>query len=218
MSEDSLPWFAAETVAKMAVSAVPFGGPALELYEAIRERRSLRAQLTVEQVTEAVGIERLVQRVSESAEFEALLAEALDAAIRSGLEAKRRLLAKAIVNAATDDARLDESQMIVQALRDLDAPQIRALERIRLAEDQAAGSDPTDSDARQAMREAANQAGGRESEAVVAVLVRTGVVAPPSLIGGGIGVAYVSDFGRRLLDSLRSIEDDSDVSTSASGS
>jgi hypothetical protein len=79
-------------------------------------------------------VDRFAARLSSPPEFEALVVNTLDSAARTGYEAKRRLLAKVVINAALDDARVDESSLMAQA-RDLDAPHVRALVRIRLAFD-----------------------------------------------------------------------------------
>lgn len=193
-----------ETASKVAVAAVaPYGGSLVMVWEAVRNQFTSRVQLTAENVADAVGIDRLAERLSESPEFEALFVNALDSAARTGYEPKRRLLARVVINAALDDSVIDESWLIEQALRDLDAPHLRALERIRLAVD----SLPPDSPNR-ARSKAAVTAGALEPESVRAVLVRTGVAAAPMFPGGGIGIAYVSQFGRDILESLHRLAEE----------
>lgn len=203
MPDEKLPVAVVETLAKVAVAAlVPYGGSAVMAWEAVRNRVASRVQLTAENVADAIGIDRLAERLSESPEFEALFINALDSAARTGYEPKRRLLAQVVINAALDDAVIDESWLVEQALRDLDAPHLRALERIRLAVDQF----PPDSTKDRA--DAAIAAGALEPESVRAVLVRTGVAAAPVFPGGGIGIAYVSQFGRAILADLHRLAEE----------
>jgi hypothetical protein len=152
--------------------------------------------------------------MAESPEFDALVVNALESAGRTGYEPKRRLLGRVVINAALDDAMIDRSQLVEMVLRDLDAPHIRALERIRAAYDVVHDADEDrklDADraspAVQIMlnrrADVAIEASRREPDAVVTVLIRTGVVEPAMMGGGGIGVARVTKFGRDLLGELR---------------
>jgi hypothetical protein len=70
----------------------------------------------------------------EDEEVEVLFIEGVEIAVRSGLKAKRRLLARVVAKAVLDDAEIEPAQLLVQAFRDLDAPHLRALVRIRNAE------------------------------------------------------------------------------------
>jgi hypothetical protein len=221
---DKLPAAIGETVAKASVALlVPYGGVLNIVYDAVRKRM----QKTTDEILREVDPVYFAQRCAESQEFEAIVVNALDAAARSGYEAKRRLLGRVVVNAAFDDAKVDESALLVQALRELDATHIRALERIRLAQDDY--DPPPDERANMAIQdqtqaterwrrlaeEAAINASTQEPAPVVAVLSRVGTVAPVSaLFGVGISTGTITPFGRSLLDELRratSAGDSSDV-------
>jgi hypothetical protein len=204
-----------ETTAKALVSLVPVvDSPALVIWEDLRERVIARMDVTATEILEAVNADDLARRMAESPEFEALVVNALERASRTGYEPKRRLLGRVVINAALDDAMVDRSQLVEIALRDLDAPRVRALERIRSEYD--AVHDPGEdekldegrgSPATQIMlnrrADVAIEASRREPAAVVAVLIRTGVAEPAMMGGGGIGVARVTKFGRDLLSELR---------------
>jgi hypothetical protein len=165
-------------------------------------------------VVDAVGAEKLAQRFIESPEFEALAVNAMESAARTGYEAKRRLLARVVINAARDDALVDESVLIQQALHELEGPHIRAAERLRSVYESCQmtpeylakypGQDPNQL-LHSKRRDACFQASRYEPAPVVATLVRTGMAAPPTLVGGGVGVAYITDFGRAVLDYLRDV-------------
>ncbi len=80
------------------------------------------------------GTAVLRARLEEDPEVEALVIEGLEAASRTGLDAKRKLLARVLAQAVTDDSKVERSQLIVQALRDIDAPHVRSLARIAAVE------------------------------------------------------------------------------------
>ncbi len=119
------------------LSQVPVVGEALAIV--VRDtysRRVAKAEDTVAEIAAgAGGVERLHARLSQEPMLDSLFIEAVEAAARTGLHDKRKLLAQIVSAAVLDDAKLDEAQLVVQALRDLDAPQIRALETARRFED-----------------------------------------------------------------------------------
>ena len=55
----------------------------------------------------------------------------LDYAMRTGVKRKRQLLARVVRKALSDDAVIDQAQLITDTLGQLDALHIRALERAR---------------------------------------------------------------------------------------
>jgi hypothetical protein len=190
-SEESYPTVG-DTLAKVALQLVPYVGPPLEtIYDDVRARLAAKARRTVSEIEELCGTERLLRRLTENPEIEAMFVAAVDSALRTGLERKRRYLARVVANAVLDDAKVDESELIVQALRDLDGPHLRALERLRHAEDSAHTDDAGKS---AAVQEAAKQ----EPAPIRAVLSGTGAVIPAPF--GGI--FRVSPFGRTLLTDL----------------
>lgn len=175
--------------------------------EDMRSRRDARFTTTMASIKNRVGdVDFLGRRLVEDEELEALFISGVSCAVDTGLDAKRRLLVQVISAAILDDAHVDESALIVQVLRDLDAPHFRSLERIRREQDD---------ELQDRSREA--PAGGwpsrdqhvvdmvsRESEPVVSALLRagtltlvTGGVVPG--IGGRLVVTGLSDFGRKLL-------------------
>lgn len=109
MTGDSPPSWA-ETAKRATLAAVPYVGGSLQVvYEDVRARRAAMAGETISDIVSATGEELLVQRLAEDPVAEALFVNAVDAAVRTGLEAKRRLLARAVAEAVIDEARLDES-------------------------------------------------------------------------------------------------------------
>lgn len=213
MTDESLPAAVAETLAKAAVAVlVPYGGGAVVIWEGVRDRLSGRMQRSANETFSQVDPDLLAARLADSPELDALLINALDSAARSGLEAKRRLLSKVVINAALDDARVDEGVLIEQAIRELEAPHLRAMARIDAAwkgrrveeQDRLRYPGQTDDQLLPSLQgEAAYEAGLREPDPVIATLVRAGVAAPATLIGGGIGVHKITTFGRSLLAELQ---------------
>ena len=115
----------------MLLALVPFGGTAQVLVEDTRARAANKASCTLDEIVEETGLERLRERLGENPELDALFAQGIDAAARTGYEAKRRLLGRLISAAVLDDAKVDESLLFVLALKYLDGPHIRALESLR---------------------------------------------------------------------------------------
>src|SRR5205809_1048172 len=84
-----------------------------------------------------------------------------------------------------------------------------ALTRLRNAEDtaQAVEVDGEINDARSArIRGAVLEAGRAEPIPILATLIRTGVVYPAALVGGGVAAYGLTEFGRRLLTDLENLE------------
>ena len=76
-------------VISAGLSMVPTVGGALQtVYDAVEERRRDRIESTAREIAETAGEERMVTRVLEHPRLEALLGEALEAAARTGFEAK----------------------------------------------------------------------------------------------------------------------------------
>ncbi len=128
-----------------------------------------------------------------------LFFEAVEAASSTGLEDKRRLLGRVVGAAVLDDAKVEEGQLLVQALRELDAPHLRGLEAVRRVCDSQQPAEVT-GDSRQAHQLACKQAGESLPDPGKGALVRTGtlfvdtgVMSPPT---------EVTRFGRALLADL----------------
>ena len=133
---------APETVTRMLIAAIPWaGGSALVAYdeharfrdlkEEIARRGEIAGEEQIGRITRLASEERLLVRLRDDPLLEALFVNSVDAALRTGLEAKRQLLARVVAEAVLDDAKLDESQLISETLADLDVPHIRALMQMR---------------------------------------------------------------------------------------
>jgi hypothetical protein len=125
----------ARAMLALASNAIPMAGaviePLLIIYDDVRARRAHRAQLVLGAVAEGVGgAEHLGQRLQASPEHETQFVQAVEEAIRTGHDAKRRLLVRAVVNSLQHDERFDESQLIIDALAQLEVMHIRALARL----------------------------------------------------------------------------------------
>lgn len=199
-----------ETGVKAVLRAIPYIGSSLSIiFEDTRARYVARAAGVVHEIAEETGADRLSERLAENEEVEVLFIEGVEIAVRSGLKAKRRLLAKVVAKAVLDDAEVEPGQLLVQAFRDLDAPHLRALARLRNAED-AATAVNIDGETRDVrsdrISDAVLNAGRAEPTPILAALIRTGVIYPATLVGGGVAAHGVSEFGRRLLADLESLQ------------
>jgi hypothetical protein len=134
MGNDVQPWL--EVFAKAAISAIPYAGGSLVIVaEQIASRRAQAANAFAADVAERASIEVLGQALADDPVLEALFMRGVESAVNTGLVAKRRPLARVIAAAVLDDAKVDESHLYTEALRDLDAPRLRGLERFRRAVD-----------------------------------------------------------------------------------
>ena len=107
-----------------------------------------------------------------------------------------------------DDARVDDSHLKVQALRELDAPHLRALERVRRAEDSAPPAD--DEDGQPERRRVLDEATDDLPAPLRSALVRCGtVVQNKGFFGSADLIDGLTPFGRTLLEDLRMATDES---------
>lgn len=185
-------------------------GDALEVVvgDAIARRHERIREAAQQVVAHSQDPERLVQRLSCDERLAGMFLSALETASRTHLEAKRHLIARVVARATEDDARIDEADRLITALRALDSPHFRALERIRIAEDESrhrveAEGTPESKSESSIVGDAVREVSGDEPEPIRSVLIRTGVAVPATVYGGGIVIYRISDFGRKLLDDLR---------------
>lgn len=213
-----------EALAKVGVLVVTGGlaGPALALYDGVRAVRAQRLIRTIDDVFAQVDPDLMLAKVAESEQFAELVADVLDTAARTAFEAKRRLLARVLVNAAHDHAQVDDAILMASALHDLDAPHIRALARIRAAHDghelsavqlrqlEAAALERRETFEKDYRIEAAFEISKRELAPIIAALIRTGTMTTGVIADETVGAGYITTFGRELLNDLRSLADEDD--------
>lgn len=176
----------ASTVVRAGLSAIPFvGGPLEVLVSDTIERRQARVMETGELARETVGDDdAFVKRLQEDPVLADMLVEASETASRTALSAKRRAMGRVVGNAVRDDALIEEGQLLLAALRDLEAPHFLLLARIEAGEQQNLAAVPL-------------------PEPVRSGLVRHGAVETVGTYGGGQAVTGLTSFGRRLLDLVR---------------
>lgn len=140
-------------------------------------------------------------RLLEDPRLETILGEALEVAARSGFEAKRRLLGRAVSNALLDDAEVDPTALMVHALAQLEPVHIRAL--VLLA--RAVGPE----DEVFTNRTALDEFNHSQPVPVLATLETVGAIIPAtSWTGRGLGAEAISDFGRQILRDLIAVADE----------
>jgi hypothetical protein len=187
-----------ETILKAGIAAIPMvGGPMLVLYEGSQRRWATKFERTVQDIAGMIDLDDLANRLGQDPRLDALFMNAIDAATRTGLESKRRLLAKAVAQAALDDAKVDESELLAAVLREIEAPHVRALVRLRAVED---GYVIGESHGQLSDLVAAESQ--KEPEPVIAVLVHTGTAINGTFPGGSLAAVRVTAFGRHLLQEL----------------
>lgn len=206
-------------LASAGLSGIPIvGGPIQTLFDAVAERIRYRAETTAREICDDVGgVDIVLSRIDENPELEALLTQAIEAATRTAMEAKRRLLAQAAAAAFNDDDKVKPASLIVSTLAELEPVHISALRR--LAEAATSSQGQTDDGPRGEVMRAASEA---EPVPVLAALIQTGAVIPVTTVWRGDGTGMpaersghllihdVSDFGYRLLAHLRAADEGSE--------
>lgn len=188
-----------QTVVRAGIALIPgVGGAVQVIYEDVLANIAHRQWQTIQDIAAEVGDDRLGQSLKADPVRQALFVNGVEVATRTGMEAKRRLLAKVISAAMLDDDKVDGAQLRVEALRDLDVPQIRALEQLRRFSDQHPGD--AYSPGVQAIYRAL-------PAPIRAALTRTGVAFEPSEQDTyGYSVDGINDFGRGLLEELDNVD------------
>jgi len=191
-----------ETAIRATAAAIPYAGGTIQvLYEDVRARSAAKAGETIASIVAITGEPALAQRMAVDPVLEALFVNAVDAALRTGLEAKRRLLARAVADAVVDGARLDESQLVTAALSELDVPHVRALKR--MADEWRA---PVEGE--QGVSWGRSEAFQSLTDPIKATLVRTGTAMPQRqrfvATSDRRRQEGITDFGLALVDALES--------------
>lgn len=212
-------------VISAGLSAIPMvGGPLQTVFDAIEERTRHRAETTTREICESVGgADTVLSRIDKNPELEPLLSQAIEAATRTSMEAKRRLLAQAAAAALEDDQKVEPASLIVATLSQLEPVHIHAL--VRLAKAAKSSPDQDEIQRREVMRAASKV----EPVPVLAALIQTGVAIATTTVwhGNGTGtpaeesghilIHDVSDFGHRLLAYLRAADAGAELLSLPSG-
>ena len=184
-------------------------GTAMVFIQAYTNNRRQRAVDFMASVVEEVGEGKLGATTGADDERETLLWNAMQASMATALKSKRIYLARVAATALTHDDLVDEAQLIVTALQELDGVHIRALRRLRVADNQQqAAPDLEDKIFNDALK--------RELAPVLAALLRAGVVSQGSKPREGglhpipdhetFQISGVNWFGRKLLDDLAAVD------------
>lgn len=179
------------------------------LGDSLAARRRSRGEKLLAPIVEDGSVEELVAKIHDDPEFESLVWNALQAAMATSLDNKRIYLARVVRNALNSDEPIDAEQEVVRVLGELDGPQIRALTRLRAADDENLASNATNDEIFQAALR-------KEASSVLAALARAGVVYQGSVeTSEGLysipdphtySITAVNPFGRYLLTELESVE------------
>ena len=101
----------------------------------ITHDRLMRASETATAMAEpGADLDGLLEAVHADERLQVLALQAIEVGAVTALRRKRLLLGRVVRRAVADRARIDESQLIADTLRSLDAPHISALVRMRAAE------------------------------------------------------------------------------------
>lgn len=195
---------------QLIVGLVPVVGQPLADFR--RDRYTLemhRARVVAEEVAAATGWSpaELLEQVASDERLGDVLVRTIEAARRSGVEAKLRALGRAVASGAlaADDAEVDIAELLVRTLDDLEAAEIRAL----------LAYESTTMNRTREWFPRGDDAGDPVARAVDASLERHGLIEvlaharEKSYHLGGPQIdeqRRLTAFGRRLLDLLQSID------------
>lgn len=157
---------------------------------------------------EGIGVDALVARLEASEELDALVSRAFIACGRSAHTGKRALLAKIVQRTVLDDAKLDESSLLVRIMDQIEGPDIRCLEEMRRAEQRARDSGELGAIARGAekpMTREVDKAAEKYPEAVLRSLERLGLISATINWDGSAYVSGMSSLGDSILDELHEV-------------
>lgn len=200
----------AELLVALATGTAPsLTGVLTVVADGIRERHRSRGRQFVGRVVEQTGPDQFKYAIEHDPERETLFLNALQTAMTTDLDNKRVYLARVVANAFIGDDQLDHSVFVAEALRDLSGAHIRALTKLRAADD-ANQADPGMND------EIFQAALGEQISPVLAALVRCGVVKQGSQeVSPGLhsipkseyySITGVNDFGREILKELEAVD------------
>ena len=190
-----------DTAVVAGLALVPGVGGALSVVagKALEQRRE-GARVAGEAAL-AVGDDpdRFVEAVSNDPRLSMLLANAAEAATRTAVDDKRRMLGLVVGRAALDSARIDESELLVAVIADLEVVHISCLEGLLRLRQRAVER----GDDLEAVTDAVHEAAKGYPTPVVAKLIRHGCLHPATVLNGGTSVYDVTEFGTFLLEDLR---------------
>jgi len=158
-----------------------------------RSRRNV-AETGAAAIEEAGDAELFLERVGQDERLAYMLLNAAEAAERTSLGEKRRLLGRVVGRAAKDPALIDESELLTAALRDLDVPHLQALAELEEAFRTNRGTLKT---------LIAKEVMDRYPAPIAAALRRHGLVNEVTTMDYAGLFDELTDFGRLLLQDLR---------------
>jgi hypothetical protein len=180
-----------EAVFLAGVAAVPvIGGSLVVLLQKAFEDERRRIADVANAAREVVDHDAtFVRRVEQDERLRDMLREALEAGARTSNEAKRVAMGRVLGQAVKDDAQIDDSAAMLQALAALESPHFALLARLETERDSAS----------EVIR------GLRVPEPYRSELIAQGLVtiSVQVLRPTGLAITGLNDFGRRLLTWVR---------------
>jgi hypothetical protein len=169
----------------------------------------------IQRVAAEVGYELFERTLQEDPKLRSLFINSMEAAFRTGLESKRWLFGALVRDAILDESLFDYSWLMSQALSEIDAPHIVALEKLRRLDQQMEAETTNPVEDRRSMESQESDDPGPDWDDLLraewtalpapirATLVRTGL----AIENAGSPEPYalikrLTDFGVDLLDRL----------------
>lgn len=192
-----------ETLAKAMLANIPVVGSAFEVVFAdVRARRVARAQEFLERISRVSDEREFIARLRSDPRLAQLFEAAVQSAIESVVEAKRRVLANAVSDATVDPMAIDQSELIVEALAQLEVQHVRALSKL------SDEWDATQTQVTDLGHWGASEVWRALPKPIAAALIRTGTCEPsPSTYWYSSDNAHrvegITDFGIDIVRQLR---------------
>jgi hypothetical protein len=198
-------------VADGVADAIPVVGPMVRRWlQDSAARQAAATGQVIQRIAAEVGYELFDRTLREDPRLRSLFINSMEAAFRTGLESKRWLFGALVRDAILDESLFDYSWLMSQALSEIDAPHIVALEKLRRLDQQMEADDRTSMPPEEPgapPRDWDDILGAEWTalpEPIRATLVRTGLVnesiAPPDRYSPPM--KRLTGFGVDLLDKL----------------
>jgi hypothetical protein len=170
-------------------------------------RWSRRGEEALLPILASVDANELDRRLAASDELDALVSRAMIDAASSSAESKRRLLGQIVKASVLDTAKIDESLLLMNVLRDVEAPHIRCLTAISRAEESARETGemtPVARGAEKPLTAAVREVVAEYPPPLLQALLSLGLIDGTVTWDGSNYITGMTAFGESLLDDLRS--------------
>lgn len=186
--------------------ALPVGA---KLSLELTRRFSERSAEAIAPAIEVIGEDQLGELLHANEELDVLVVRAVTAAAESAYERKRALLGRIVTAASLDNAKIDESFLLIKTLEQIEAPHVRCLEEIyRTEQDPELAKElgPPASGAQKPLTSQVRAVVNRYPPPLIQALVSLGLLTGSVNWDGNTTIAGTTTFAVELRRDLRAAE------------